>query len=183
MTETRTLQFESGRALQSLYANDLKLLKTLEDSLGVKVTTREGWVKLEGDPGRVDKAQHRVGGPPAADARRVLVGGDRLVPAVGVPAGGRRQCGLVLGFHFALHALVERRVAEAWAHVREVDARDVHGTAALRAFGLAHRRHQRLEVRVVVRGLALGEQAVEAAAEDGDQRERPLAQPPLEVER
>ena len=58
MTETRTLQFESPRALQSLYANDIKLLKNLEDSLGVKVTTREGWVKLEGDPNRVDKAQH-----------------------------------------------------------------------------------------------------------------------------
>jgi phosphate starvation-inducible PhoH-like protein len=57
MTETRTLQFESPRALQSLYANDIKLLKTIEDSLGVKVTTREGWVKLEGDPSRVDKAQ------------------------------------------------------------------------------------------------------------------------------
>ena len=58
MIETRTLQFESPRALQSLYANDLKLLKSLEDSLGVKVTTREGWVKLEGEPSRVDKAQH-----------------------------------------------------------------------------------------------------------------------------
>src|SRR5213592_1899310 len=57
MTETRTLQFDSPRALQSLYANDIKLLKDLEDSLGVKVTTREGWVKLEGDPSRVDKAQ------------------------------------------------------------------------------------------------------------------------------
>src|SRR4029450_6543814 len=57
MTESRTLQFESPRALQSLYANDLKLLKNLEDWLGVKVTTREGWVKLEGDPRRVDKAQ------------------------------------------------------------------------------------------------------------------------------
>jgi phosphate starvation-inducible PhoH-like protein len=58
MTETRTLQFESPRALQSLYVNDLKLLKNLEDSLGVKVTTREGWMKLEGEPGRLDKAQH-----------------------------------------------------------------------------------------------------------------------------
>jgi len=57
MTESRTLQFESPRALQSLYANDIKLLKHLEDSLGVKVTTREGWMKLEGDPSRVDKAQ------------------------------------------------------------------------------------------------------------------------------
>jgi phosphate starvation-inducible PhoH-like protein len=58
MTETRTLQFESPRALQSLYANDLKLLKILEDSLGVKVTTREGWVKLEGEPSRIDMAQN-----------------------------------------------------------------------------------------------------------------------------
>jgi phosphate starvation-inducible PhoH-like protein len=43
--------------VQSLYANDLKLLKTLEDSLGVKVTTREGWVKLEGESQQVDRAQ------------------------------------------------------------------------------------------------------------------------------
>src|ERR1051325_10208979 len=57
MTESRTLQFDSPRAVQSLYANDLKLLKTLEDSLGVKVTTREGWGKLEGEPRQVDQAQ------------------------------------------------------------------------------------------------------------------------------
>jgi phosphate starvation-inducible PhoH-like protein len=57
VTETRTLQFENPRALQSLYANDPRLLKTMEDSLGVKVTTREGWVKLEGEPDKIDKAQ------------------------------------------------------------------------------------------------------------------------------
>jgi phosphate starvation-inducible PhoH-like protein len=57
MTETRTLHFENARQLQSLYANDLKLLKNLEDSLGVKVTTREGWVKIEGEPEKIDKAQ------------------------------------------------------------------------------------------------------------------------------
>jgi len=57
MSETRTLHFENARQLQSLYANDLKLLKSLEDSLGIKVTTREGWVKLEGEPEKIDKAQ------------------------------------------------------------------------------------------------------------------------------
>src|SRR5205085_12309912 len=57
MTETRTLEFESARALQSLYANDLKLLKNLEETLGVKVTTREGWVKLEGEPDKLDQAE------------------------------------------------------------------------------------------------------------------------------
>jgi phosphate starvation-inducible PhoH-like protein len=57
MSETRTLHFENARQLQSLYANDLQLLKRMEDSLGVKVTTREGWVKLEGEPEKIDKAQ------------------------------------------------------------------------------------------------------------------------------
>jgi phosphate starvation-inducible PhoH-like protein len=57
ISETRTLHFENARLLQSLYANDLKLLKSMEDSLGVKVTTREGWVKLEGEPEKIDKAQ------------------------------------------------------------------------------------------------------------------------------
>jgi phosphate starvation-inducible PhoH-like protein len=57
VTETRTLEFESARALQSLYANDIKLLKNLEDSLGVRVTTREGWVKMEGEPEKLDRAQ------------------------------------------------------------------------------------------------------------------------------
>ena len=57
MTESRTLQFESARVLQSLYANDLKLLKTLEEALGVKVTTRDGWVKLEGEAEQVNRAE------------------------------------------------------------------------------------------------------------------------------
>ena len=57
MTETRTLQFENARAVQSLYANDLKLIKNLEESLGVKVTTREGWIKLEGEPEQIAKAE------------------------------------------------------------------------------------------------------------------------------
>ena len=57
MTETRTLQFENARAVQSLYAHDLKLIKNLEESLGVKVTTREGWIKVEGEPPQVAKAE------------------------------------------------------------------------------------------------------------------------------
>ncbi|HJX98500.1 MAG TPA: PhoH family protein [Chthoniobacterales bacterium] len=57
MTETRTLHFDNARQLQSLYANDLQLLKRMEDSLGVKVTTREGWVKLEGEPETIEKAE------------------------------------------------------------------------------------------------------------------------------
>ena len=57
MPESRTLQFESARALQALYANDLKLLKTLEETLSVRITTREGWLKIEGEPEQLDRAQ------------------------------------------------------------------------------------------------------------------------------
>ncbi len=54
MPEVQTLQFENGHVLQSLYANDLKLLKGLEDALQVKVTTREGWLRVEGETEQID---------------------------------------------------------------------------------------------------------------------------------
>ncbi|MDQ6654370.1 MAG: PhoH family protein, partial [Verrucomicrobiota bacterium] len=57
MPESRTLQFDSARSLQALYANDLKLLKTLEEALGVRVTTREGWIKIEGEPEQIERAE------------------------------------------------------------------------------------------------------------------------------
>jgi phosphate starvation-inducible PhoH-like protein len=57
MAETQTLDFENPRALQALYANDLRLLKNLEETLKVKVTTREGWVRLEGEPENLDRAR------------------------------------------------------------------------------------------------------------------------------
>ena len=58
MTESQTLQFENGRALQALCANDLKLLKNLEETLRVKVTTREGWLRIEGEPEQVARTRH-----------------------------------------------------------------------------------------------------------------------------
>src|SRR3569623_1676127 len=57
MIESETLQFENARTVQALYANDLKLLKVLEESLKVKVTTRDAWVRLEGHPGQVERAK------------------------------------------------------------------------------------------------------------------------------
>jgi len=54
VSEVQTLQFENGRVLQSLYAHDLKLLKSVEDALGVKMTTREGWLRVEGEAAGVD---------------------------------------------------------------------------------------------------------------------------------
>ena len=57
MLESETLQFENARAVQALYVGDLKLLKTLEQRLSVRVTTREGWIKLEGESENVQRAK------------------------------------------------------------------------------------------------------------------------------
>jgi phosphate starvation-inducible PhoH-like protein len=45
---TETLHFENARFAQQLLNNDAQTLHTLEQILGVKATTREGWIKLEG---------------------------------------------------------------------------------------------------------------------------------------
>lgn len=52
----RTLEFESPHFLHGLFADDLSLLKELEGALGISVTTRDSWVRLEGEPARVEAA-------------------------------------------------------------------------------------------------------------------------------
>jgi phosphate starvation-inducible PhoH-like protein len=45
---TDTLEYETPHFLQSLFAGDLALLKALEKEAGIRITTREGWIKLQG---------------------------------------------------------------------------------------------------------------------------------------
>ena len=44
-----TFEFESARVLGHLFLNDLENLRAVEEALGVKITTREGWLRVEGD--------------------------------------------------------------------------------------------------------------------------------------
>jgi phosphate starvation-inducible PhoH-like protein len=57
MSSTETLNFENARAAQSLYLNDPQNLRKLEERFGVKITAREGWIKLDGLPEAVGKAR------------------------------------------------------------------------------------------------------------------------------
>jgi phosphate starvation-inducible protein PhoH and related proteins len=57
MLESETLQFENARTLQNLYANDFRLLQAMEEKLGVKVTTRDGWLRVEGERRNINKAR------------------------------------------------------------------------------------------------------------------------------
>ena len=54
---SETLHFENARFAQQLFANDSQNLQVVEDLLGVKTTSREGWIKLEGDADAVERAK------------------------------------------------------------------------------------------------------------------------------
>lgn len=52
-----TLHFENARLTQQLFNNDPRNLQILEDQLQVKATTREGWIRLEGEPTAIERAK------------------------------------------------------------------------------------------------------------------------------
>ena len=54
---SETLHYETARHAQQLFNNDPKNLKLLEDQLEVKATSREGWIKLEGEEAAVERAK------------------------------------------------------------------------------------------------------------------------------
>ena len=52
-----TLHFENARFAQQLFNNDSHNLDALQESLGVKATAREGWIKLEGSAAGIEQAK------------------------------------------------------------------------------------------------------------------------------
>ncbi len=54
---SETLHFENARLAQQLYNNDPRNLQALEAQLGVKATSREGWIKLDGAPEAIERAK------------------------------------------------------------------------------------------------------------------------------
>ena len=57
MSHTETLDFQSARAVQAVIGNDLRNLHLLEERVGIKATTRDGWIKLEGTKAAVQRAR------------------------------------------------------------------------------------------------------------------------------
>jgi phosphate starvation-inducible PhoH-like protein len=54
---TETLHFENARLAQQLFNNDIRNLQTVEQELGVKVTARDGWIKLDGPAEAMERAK------------------------------------------------------------------------------------------------------------------------------
>ncbi len=55
---TETLHFENARLAQQLFNHEPRNLQALEDQLGVKATSREGWIKLEGAADGLERAKN-----------------------------------------------------------------------------------------------------------------------------
>ena len=54
---SETLHFENARFAQQLFNNDPHNLQTLHEQLGVKATSRDGWIKLEGATEAIERAK------------------------------------------------------------------------------------------------------------------------------
>jgi phosphate starvation-inducible PhoH-like protein len=54
---TETLHFENARVAQQLYNNDPRNLQAVEQQLGVKATSRDDWIKLEGPADEIESAR------------------------------------------------------------------------------------------------------------------------------
>jgi phosphate starvation-inducible protein PhoH and related proteins len=52
----QTIQLESARAAQAIYGNDPRLLKSAEDTFGVRLIQRDHWFRIEGEA--ADAVQH-----------------------------------------------------------------------------------------------------------------------------
>ena len=53
-----TIQLDSAREAHELYNNDPSNLKLIQDQTGVKVTSRDGWIKLDGDKKTIERVEH-----------------------------------------------------------------------------------------------------------------------------
>lgn len=57
MPHSETLNFENARALANLYAGDENLLREVEKTFNVSLTSRDGWLKIDGENENVARTQ------------------------------------------------------------------------------------------------------------------------------
>ena len=83
-----TLHFDNPRLAQALYANEPKNLRLLEDLLDVKVTARESWINLEGEPKNLENAKSLFAQLQAAISRGAVIRRQEFTQAVSALARG-----------------------------------------------------------------------------------------------
>jgi phosphate starvation-inducible PhoH-like protein len=78
-----TLEFDSARALQAIYGGDEDLLRLMESRLAVRITSRDGWMKITGAPSAVDQAKKTIEVLSGISRRGGVIGRDEFLSALG----------------------------------------------------------------------------------------------------
>lgn len=88
---SETLQFEDARELNALFGGDPKNLKFLEQTLGVKTVTREGWLRVEGSAPAIEKTRAVFDELKAARCRGVQIRRHEFHSAIAAIIRGQRN--------------------------------------------------------------------------------------------
>jgi phosphate starvation-inducible PhoH-like protein len=87
--ESTTLHFDNARAAAALYHNDERLLREMEQELGVQVASREGWIRIDGKKDKLDQASLIFTQLDEARRRGAAIGRAEFLYALrGAAAGG-----------------------------------------------------------------------------------------------
>jgi len=132
----RTIEFESPHFLHALFADDLSLLKELETRLGVTVTTRDSWIRFEGEEANVEAGSAVLGDLEEARRKGGAITGHSFRYAVGAAAESlaspNGEAGLKVSDLFRVRLLgsgtkpaVTPRTANQLAYVEALDRHDV----------------------------------------------------------
>ncbi len=83
------LEFPDARSLQAVHGGDEGLLRLIESRLGVRITARDGWLRIDGPTSGKEKAAGLIG-----QLRRITdaggrVGREEVLFAIGQDAAGR----------------------------------------------------------------------------------------------
>jgi len=78
-----TLEFDSARALQSVYGGDEKLLRSMEKKLGIRITSRDGWMKITGGAASVERTEKILSELSGIVSRGGVIGPDEFLLSLG----------------------------------------------------------------------------------------------------
>lgn len=86
-SESRTLEYENARAVRALHGGDDHLLREMESALGVRVTSRDGWVRIDGEADSIGRAERVFRQLEEARTRGVTITGQEFRYALRSVAG------------------------------------------------------------------------------------------------
>ena len=113
--EIGTLEFDNARSLQALYGGQEDLLRTMESTLGIHITTRDGWMKIEGATASVARAKEIFGQLGRVTAQGGVIGREEFLFALnhsetGEVAGAKNKPASLREGQSPLETLYDERI-------------------------------------------------------------------------